>query len=310
MAKRAVHNKDTTISNQLNFEWWRTKLVDFYMTLYKWHNLPFDKKDYRQVENYLNFLLLDGGTVGFTYIEGDIPIIGHVVPCEGYNWFGGASKYTITNKVNSYIKDKNDIAIGFNSPSRHPMYYLIDHYAKLLSEIDGVEDVNLKTQHTPVILAVPHGQELSASNMYEQIAGHKPVVYGRDTLIGNNQKIVEHAEPSKYICDKLELLRGDILNSFYNDLGVAGKTAEKRAQLVTAEINAGKESVSVFKNIYLDSRKRFCDAINEIFDLKVSVEFNAERIEEIEIAVEHALDEKTSLQTQLRKQEVEDEHLE
>lgn len=302
MAKQSKNNKQVTFENQVNYTWWRNKLIDFYMALFKWNNLPFEKEDYKQIEDYLNGLFITSPAVGFTYLDSGVPVIGKATACEGYNWFGGASGYNLDNHVTSIFRNKNKIAIGFNSPTKQPLCYLFDHYAKILSDIDGTEDVNLKGQNTPMIISAPHGQELTLSNAVEQITGHKPVVFGRDTLVNGNQKFLEYCEPSKYLCDKLELYRGDVMNRFFGEFGVSSHTAEKRAQLISAEIDANKESISVYRNIYLNARERFCESINDLFGLNVSVEFNIERVEQTKIAFEHAKEGYTTFDEALDKE--------
>ena len=277
MAKRSVTNKSQTALNRARFNWWRAKLVDYYLTAFKWDGFPFEKNNRYQIEMYLNELFLDGACVGFCYTDDTkaIPIVGAVNPNSGYNWFGGATTYTITNKIASYVKRADEIAIGWNCPTHRPMYFTIDHYAQVLADIDGLEDVNLKAQNTPAVIRAPHGQELTYSNAYEQIAGHKPVVYGREDLMSDEREWF-YPPTAPYLCDKFELLKHDIINDYFNEIGVTSKTVEKRAQLLVDEINIDRESISLTKNSFLDARTQFCDSINELFGLDVSCEFNVD----------------------------------
>lgn len=275
--KKSSNARDQTLLNRSRFTWWFEKLVDYYMTAYKWENLPFNEEDYYEIEMYFNSLLLESRCVGLAYVDGYMPVIGSVVPLDGYNWWGGSNRYCLTTKIGSYTFNKGEIAICYNSPTKRPMLQTINHYAYLLSDLDGIIDVNLKNQNTPAVIRSPHGQELTYVNAYEQVAGHKPVVFGREDLL-NDDRTWYYPPKAEYICDKLELLKHDLLNDFFNELGITSKTVEKRAQLISDEVNIDRETISLSKNSFLDARERFAAAANKLFNLNIIVRQNIDAL--------------------------------
>lgn len=271
--KKSPNARDQTFLNLSRFNWWKDKLTDYYLTAFKWDGLPFSEDEYYEIETYFNSLLLESKCVGLAYVDGYMPVIGAVVPIDGYNWYGGSSRYSLTTKISTHTFNKGEIAICYNSPTRRPLLQTILHYAELLAEIDGIKDVNLKNQNTPAIIRSPHGQELTYVNAYEQVAGHKPVVFGREDLL-NDDRYWYYPPHAEYICDKLELLKHDVLNDFFNEIGITSKTVEKRAQLITDEINIDRETISLMKNTFLDAREQFAKAANRLFNLNISVRQN------------------------------------
>lgn len=113
-------------------------------------------------------------------------VVGECVPSSNPTWYGGATKYQCQTFVKTTSKDISEVATLTASLSPITNYDIVSidglcrHYAALLYECDRCINVNLKAQNTPAILNAPDGQELTFANLYEQVAGHKPVVYTRD----------------------------------------------------------------------------------------------------------------------------------
>lgn len=272
-----VTNKSVEAENRARFNWWRWKLAEYFLSAYKWEGLPFDDNIYGEVERRLNLILLETGKAGFCY-DGDYPIIGQVTASDAVTWWGGSYRYTITTCVGSTVsKDKSQVAICYNTPLRRSMFYTIDHYAQTLVNIDRAFDVNITSQNTPIIIRSPKGQELTYSNIFEQIAGHKPVVYGRENTFEEDTSPF-WLQPGVYVADKLELQHHDILNDFFFEIGVTSKTVEKKAQLISDEINIDRESISLAKNSLLDCRQSFCDQMKRLFGFDVKCKLNVDSL--------------------------------
>lgn len=289
--KRSYKTQKQQAQNQTSFALWLSRLHDICLTVFKWEGLPFPVQIYKEVETYLNEILYKGRMAAFFRIaellegdavvtpEGYIPLIAEAVPSNALTWYGGCNDYVLQTKTEVFHGTRAAIALCHATPVNRSLAVIAAHYATLLSQADMSMRVNMINQNTPAIIQSPPGQELTYANMFEQVAGFKPVVYGREGLLGDEKNglfAYRYLQPAQYVADKLEMLKHDLLNDFFNELGVSAKSIEKKAQLISDELNIDFSSNSVSKNIFLDVRKDFCKQINEIFGLNVTCEFNVD----------------------------------
>lgn len=289
--KKGFSNKKQQAQNEAVYTMFYERLHDFCLTFIKWKDLPFDDTIRAEVELYLNELLFRGQTAAFILVDpesgsapGYIPIIGAAVPSDAVTWYGGSYSYTITTQRDTLHAARDFVALCRPSPTRRSLLQVCAWYAMQLAQAEQSIKVNMIGQNTPVIIQAPPGQELTYANMFEQVAGYKPVVYGRENLLGDEKNALfayRYLQPAQYVADKLEMLKHDILNDFFNELGISAKSIEKRAQLISDELNIDFTSNSLAKNVYLDCRKNFCEEINRIYGFNVSCEYNVDVINAI-----------------------------
>lgn len=287
--KKSFTNKKTQLQNELVYAEWYERLHDICLTLFKWSGFPFEELIGNEIYRYLNEILFRGQTAAFgkanpddnhfDRLTGYIPIIGVAVPSDAITWYGGSRHYTIQTKTDTFSGSREDTALCFPTPARRSLATVCARYATLLTQADMSTHVNLIGQNTPAVISSPPGQELTYANMFEQVAGYKPVVYGRENILGNEKEGIfayRFLQPANYVADKLEMLKHDILNDFFNELGVSAKSIEKKAQLISDELNIDFTSNSLSKNIYLDQRQYFCDQIRLIYGIDAKVEYNCD----------------------------------
>lgn len=288
--KKSFTNKKAQIQNQGVYILWFERLHDICLTLFKWENLPFDDILHNEISRYLNDILFYGQTAAFIKVhagnnaadlDGYIPIIGEAVPSSKLTWYGGSYRYSIKTKTLQFSGLRENTALCFPTPAGRSLFTVAARYATLLAQADQSIHVNMINQNTPAIIQSPPGQELTYANMFEQVAGFKPVVYGREGLLGNEKEglfAYRYLQPAQYVADKLEMLKHDLLNDFLNELGVSAKSIEKKAQLISDELNIDFTSNSLAKNIYLDQREDFCKQINKMYGENVKVTYNCDVI--------------------------------
>ena len=286
--KKGYSNKKQQFQNERVYMLWYERLHDFCLTFVKWNGFPFPEEIVRDVEMYLNELLFRGDTVGYIKtipetsageIDGYIPIIGAAIPADAVTWYGGSYRYSIKTERNTYHVNRDAVALCKPTPCKRSLASVCEWYAMQLAQADQSTRVNLINQNTPAIIQSPPGQELTYANMFEQVAGFKPVVYGRENLLGDEKNGIfayRYLQPAQYVADKIEMLKHDILNDFFNELGISAKSIEKRAQLISDELNIDYTSNSLSKNVYMDCRKAFCEEIRRIYGDNVTVEYNVD----------------------------------
>lgn len=289
--KKGFSNKKQQIQNEAVYVMFYERLHDFCLTFIKWDGLPFPDPINREVQLYLNELLFRGQTAAFLKVDpetgnapGYIPIIGAAIPSDAVTWYGGSYSYSIQTERDTLHASRDVVALCQPSPTKRSLLSVCSWYAMQLAQAEQSIRVNVINQNTPAIIQSPPGQELTYANMFEQVAGFKPVVYGRENLLGDDKNALlayRYLQPAQYVADKLEMLKHDILNDFFNELGISAKSIEKKAQLISDELNIDFTSNSLAKNVYLDCRKAFCDEINSIYGENVSCEYNVDMLEAI-----------------------------
>nr|DAE90994.1 MAG TPA: upper collar protein [Caudoviricetes sp.] len=291
MAKRNTKNQNTQTENLLTIGLYYTFLRRIAVDAWTFEGLPFDDDDvYRHANNILNenFVL---GKLGGLWKENDFYVVGDCVASSSRTWYGGSTMYQCKTFVNVVSKDLNEVATLTASLSPFADYDIVSidglcrHYAALLYECDRCINVNLKAQNTPAILNAPDGQELTFANMYEEIAGHKPVVYTRDMSPLKSQyddiRQIVYQTPAPFVAGNVEQLKSMLMSDFMFMLGVNGRTQSKVAQVSSLEVMQDAPTLMVLRNSYEQARQNFCDQCNKKFGLNVTATFNDSNIGDV-----------------------------
>lgn len=289
--KRNTKNQNTQIENALTIGLYYTFLRRIAVDAWTFEGLPFDDDDiYRHANCILNenFVL---GKLGGLWKENDFFVVGECVPSSNLTWYGGATKYQCQTFVKTTSKDIGEVATLTASLSPITNYDIVSidglcrHYAALLYECDRCINVNLKAQNTPAILNAPDGQELTFANMYEEIAGHKPVVYTRDMSPLKSQyddiRQIVYQTPAPFVAGNVEQLKSMLMSDFMFMLGVNGRTQSKVAQVSSLEVMQDAPTLMVLRNSYEQARQNFCDQCNKKFGLNITATFNDSNIGDV-----------------------------
>ena len=289
--KRNMKNQNVQAENILAAGMYYTFLRRIAVDAWTFEGLPFEDDDiYRHAHSILNenFVL---GKLGGLWKENDFFVVGECIPSSALTWYGGATKYQCQTFVKSVNKDIREVATLTASLSPITNYDIVSidglcrHYAALLYECDRCINVNLKAQNTPAILNAPDGQELTFANLYEQVAGHKPVVYTRDMSPLKNQyddiRQIVYQTPAPFVAGNVEQLKSMLMSDFMFMLGVNGRTQSKVAQVSSLEVMQDAPTLMVLRNSYEQARQNFCDQCNKKFGLNVTATFNDSNIGDV-----------------------------
>lgn len=282
--KRNTKNQNVQAENVLAIGLYYTFLRRIATDCWKFEGLPFDDKDVCQhANNILNDTFVRGLQSGL-WKEGDFFVVGQIVGASPLTWYGGYTRYQCQTFVNSIQKDVSEVCTLSATISPYSNYDLVSidgmchHFASLLYECDRIISVNLKGQNTPAILNAPEGQEVTMANLYEQIAGHKPVVFTRDMSPLKSQyddiRMLAYQTPAPFVGSNIEQLKSMLISDFMFMLGINNRTQNKSAQLTSPELMQDAPTLMVVRNSYQLARQNFCDQCKDKFGLDVTAEFN------------------------------------
>lgn len=246
-------------------------------SVFKWNNLPNGMNE-KWIERYL---FTEGKCLFFNDKEKGFMItktadFGYLNPYdEPVEVMPFATNYTtaesLTNGEECVIIRNNDLML--------PTAPTIELFAYRLSEISRTIDVNINGQKTPFIILCSDKQKLSMKNVYSQLTGNEPVIYGDKNLDIDNVKVLNTNAP--IVFDKLQIQKHSIWNECMTFLGINNANMDKRERLVDDEVQANNEQIEICADVMLKARERACEEINSIFNLEISVERRKMKINDI-----------------------------
>ena len=249
------------------------RLKEYAINCFEWINLP-DTVDARFIENEL----FDKGRINFFKDK----TLGYL--CLPVNESGPINIYNEPTKKYIYASDgfrrvrniSNSVTV-YNNFLKTPTFTTVNLYAIRLAEVQRTIDTNMLAQKTPVTIICPENERLAFKNIYKQITGNKPVIWGTSELNLDNYKVLNTSAP--YVVDKLTLYKHDLWNEVMTFLGVNNANQDKKERLVESEVGANDEQIEQARFNMLDARKLACKKINDMFGLNIDVKFRNDDVQ-------------------------------
>ena len=265
MSRRKQENNNWWL-NKATYEMYLNRLIDIYMSLFKWEGLP-DSINVR----YLEMELLKQGKVIFF----EDPSMGYLAlngNATGFNVYNEPVDFEVYAPIGYHRKlDINNAVIIWNTFRREPYWNVFEQYAQRLAEITVTQDVNVKAQKTPILIKSSDQQRLTMMNLYQKYDGNAPFIFGDKSLDLSEFDVLKTDAP--YVADKLQVLKNEIWNEAMTFLGVGNAKQDKKERLVAAEVSANDEQIEQSRSVMLDARQLACEQINKMFGLNISVDY-------------------------------------
>lgn len=183
----------------------------------------------------------------------------------------------ITPNGKTYVRNAEDIAIGYNNCFKIPYVYKIDQFAKKMSYALRAVDSSLTKASLPVAALFENPDQLKKFEKYAdpETAMQPFVAMLKEKLVAKEVETV-----SLYDADKVDVLAiWDVYtryrNLFYTTFGINNVEIQKRERLTEAE-GAGNDEItrySLLSDMY-DRRKEWCERCKELFASDISFELN------------------------------------
>lgn len=274
-------------NNNEAYSYWWNLFYTAAVTRFEWKNIP-DLIDPRAIE----FLLFNYGSVGFfemTPGAGDFAVA-QAVPHGRMNMYGNPQEVTLIPinggddqttdapnwERNAYYRVSRgelidpDCAMCWDNMLRKPIHPDITYICRRLARWDGIADINMRAQLTPIIVTADEEQKADALNYYNQIGGEAPVIFGSKRLDADiDVKAFKTDAPynvSNILADSAKLV-----NRGYTFLGINNTNVEKRERIIEAEVDSNDEQYLIQRQAAWNCRKKFCEDVNKIFGLDIDV---------------------------------------
>ena len=178
MRRKKTNFDESLITNNRTYGQYLERLTELSVSMFEWKNLP-DTIDPR----FLEITLFTDGQAVFFKDE----VMGFL--CLQVIINGRLNVYRIpidrrAFAVNGYQKPLtiDDSVIIYNNYLRSNSVGMCKLYAKRLYDLDRSIDVNARAQKTPIIVQATEQQRLTLLNLYKEVDGNSPVIFGGDSF--------------------------------------------------------------------------------------------------------------------------------
>lgn len=153
-----------------------------------------------------------------------------------------------------------------NNWERIPTAGTMELFAYRLYEAEATAMVNIKAQKSPVIILVNENQRHTMEQLYMQVDGNRPAIFGdKDNLKDSQIKALNTEAP--FVADKIMDYKKEIWNEALTFLGINNIMVDKKERLITDEANSNNELINMNLQSYLAPRQLACKQFNEKFGL-------------------------------------------
>lgn len=240
------------------------------IAMFEWKNLPKEID-----ERYLEMILFNQGYICFfkdkiadtdTYFALQCTLGGR------FNVYNIPTQYQIyTASGYTAKRNKDDSVIIWNNFLHTPTAPICMHYAELISNVERTIETNLNQLKRPYIFLVPENQRLTFKKLIADIKNNEDVVVGSDQLTIDTINNLNTISPNNTL--DLYTLKKKYYGEGLTDLGIDNFQSEKKERMVTGEVSANEEDVTINRYSMLYARKQACKQINEMFGLDIDVDF-------------------------------------
>lgn len=246
------------------------------LSIFEWVNLP-KSMDAKFLEKCLFYFgqaaLLKDKKYGFINTKavsnGYINIYGlpTALNCFSFNYSENRALYTglISRDEKEIEKEAtNECILVQNNWERLPTASTLELFAYRLYEAEQTAFINVKAQKTPILILTDDKQRLTMENVFSQVDGNKPAIFGDKKNLSPDQiKSINTAAP--FVADKIMDYKKEIWNEALTFLGVNNIMIDKKERLVSDEANSNNELINLNLQSYLAPRQEACKLFNEKF---------------------------------------------
>ena len=267
---------DSAILNNETYLDYLDRFEKVALSIFEWVNLPSSMNSIWLEKCLYNFgqcALLKDRNYGFINTKcttnGKINLYGlpSSLHCYSFEYQTNRNLYTgLNNNDDIENKQYEECILVQNNWNRVPTLGSMELFALRLYEAEQTAFVNIRAQKTPIVILVDERSRLTFQNMYNQIDGNMPQIFGdKQNMDLNNIKALNTEAP--FIADKIIDYKKEIWNEALTFLGINNIMVDKKERLITDEANSNNELINLNLQSYLAPRELACKQFNEKFGL-------------------------------------------
>ena len=269
-------NKNATNMNALTVNDYYERLKLIALSLFEWDGLP-ESCNARFLEmtlyTYGRALFINDPETGFLNMR--------CTPSGILNNYDEPVSYTAYSTVYNRDFTRDECVLIRNNYLERPTDNSVLLFATRLTEAERTIDTNVKAQKTPVLIRCDEKDRLTMKNLYKDYAGNAPFILGGKSLYIEGLKVLKTDAP--FVADKLQVYKQQIWNEALTFFGINNTNTEKRERLITDEVNANNEVISINAEAMLLARQEAANAINKLYGLNVTVKMRSFQVEDEQV---------------------------
>ena len=267
--RKSSFGESLGINNKSYIQYYN-RLTELAISMFEWKNLP-DSID----ERFLEMCLFSDGMCVF--FEDDVlGFLALQVLIGGKLNVYRIPKDRTAYATNGYHKklNENNSVIIFNNYLHTNSMLDVEMFSKRLYNLDRAIDVNANAQKTPILIQCDESQRLTMLNMYKQYDGNEPFIFGTKALDTKGFNVLKTDAP--YVCDKLYELKSQLWNEALTYLGISNTNVTKKERMISDEVMRNMGGVIASRYSRLETRRKACKEINNMFGLNIDVDYRAD----------------------------------
>lgn len=184
---------------------------------------------------------------------------------------------------NGYQRDLNFLnsVLIWNNLLHTPTIEHLKMFALRLWDLDRTIDINARAQKTPILLSAPAQQRLTLLNLYKEVDGNSPVIFGDDKLHPDALKTINTGAP--FTALQIYELKANIWNEALTYLGIPNITMNKKERVVKDEVTRNQGGTIASRYSRVESRQTAFNQINEMFGLNIQVHYRDFSDDEVQL---------------------------
>lgn len=268
---------DNIIINDATFIDYLQRFKKIALSMFEWTNLP-TGMDSRFLERCLYYdgrasMLYNEEYGGFINLRastsGDLNIYGLPTRINCYS-YGAQSMRTVYYGDNNSQRKEDGCILVLNDWESVPTATTMELFALRLYDAQRACDVNIRNQKFPLLIVTDENQRLTMENMYKQIDGNKPVIFGDDKL-NDLSKIKALKTDVPFVANDIQAYKKQIWNEALTYLGINNLADEKKERLISDETSSNNEVINMNLQSYLAPRKEAVRLFNEKYGENIDV---------------------------------------
>ena len=198
-------------------------------------------------------------------------------PTGKFNIMGQPAEYLATG-IGKSIRFAPDVSgvVMRNTPLGTPTSTLIERYNNRILKIERTLDINIMLHKIPWFIKCSDTQRVTIQNILKNLIKDSDNLEDDAYILAdssfNKDSIDVLKTEAPYIADKLTQLKQSVEGDIYTRLGIDNSQIEKKERLVTDEVNANNEIISLSYEMMNTERKNALEKINKMFGLNIELE--------------------------------------
>jgi hypothetical protein len=168
---------------------------------------------------------------------------------------------------------KDECVLIRNNILERPTDNSVILFTSRLTEAERTIDVNIKAQKTPVIVRCDEKDRLTMINLLKKVEDNEIFIVGSKDLNVDGLKAIKVDAP--FVADKVQIYKQDIWNEALTFFGINNANSDKRERLITDEVNANNEVISINAQAMLLTRLEACKQIKKMYGIDVRVKMRS-----------------------------------